>query len=119
MRTTSAYGLRERDSLAPIMTVIPAQAGIHRTRISFPPIRSDLLDCVRGLFSREQDEMIARRGKRLALEASVARLYLEARKLQHQLQFTASDDADGEVVGPPALQCARGAVRFVEQAHSH
>src|SRR5215213_6491952 len=63
--------------------------------------------------------MIARRGKRLALEAAVDRLYLEARELQYQLQFTASDDTNGEVVGPPALQRTRGAVSFVEQVHLH
>src|SRR5918993_1477499 len=54
--------------------------------------------------------MIARRGKRLALKAAVDRLYLEAHELQHQPQLTASDDADSEVVGSPALQGAREAV---------
>src|SRR5215218_5223504 len=74
---------------------------------------------VRGLFSCEHDEVVAHRGERLALEAAVDRLYLEARELQHQLQLTASDDADGKVVGSPALQRARGAVSFIEQAHLH
>src|SRR5215211_7747236 len=96
-----------------------AKAEIHCTRISAPPIFRDLFDYARGLFSCEHDEVVAHRGERLTLEAAVDRLYLEARELQHQLQLTASDDADGEVVGSPALQRARGAVSFIEQAHLH
>src|SRR5215208_7339017 len=81
--------------------------------------QAEIFDYVRGLFSCEHDEVVAHRGEQLALEAAVDRLYLEARELQHQLQLTASYDADGKVVGSPALQRARGAVSFIEQAHLH
>jgi hypothetical protein len=46
MRTTAVYNLRERDSLTPITTVIPAKAGIHCGGLFAPPIRSDLPDYV-------------------------------------------------------------------------
>ena len=38
-----------------------------------------------SLFSREHDEVIARRGEWFALEAAVDCLYLEARELQHEI----------------------------------
>src|ERR687898_256474 len=67
-----------------------------------------------SLFSGEHDEMIARRGERLALEAAVDRLYLEAGESQHEIQLTLSDDADGEVVG---LAQERQRVVHALQAH--
>src|SRR5215211_1480299 len=71
------------------------------------------------LFPREHDEMIARRGERLALEAAVDRLYLEARERQHESQLIPVGDPDGEVVGSPVLERARSVVSFIEQPHLH
>src|SRR5918993_3918073 len=60
----------------------------------------------------QYDEVVAPRGERLSLEPAVDGLDLEPREPQHQLQLSAPDDADGELVHTLVLQLALPTVQL-------
>src|SRR3954464_9962475 len=65
----------------------------------------------------QHDQVVAIGSKRLPLEPARNGFDLEPRKKEHQLQLTATDNADGEFVHSLILELPLPTVELVEEAH--